>query len=393
MNNHILSNAHVITPIEDFEGSVVIENGIITAIKKGVNYREGINLNKRWLIPGCIDIHSDYLEKELHPRPSASFSMPFAFHFMDQRAIACGITTLFNAISFSENSQLNRSFESAIEKAKDLDKYCHSGMIRHFIHSRLDPNSTRVVEYLDEMKNISSLKLVVINDSIPGQRQFNLEDLIEKRARLLQISFEESEKLLKAQIEDKSQVDMRPEIQSAFLGSVPLGSHDDTTIEHVMEARQHGATLSEMPTTIEAARKAKALGMWVCMGAPNYVRGGSHCGNLACQDALQENLVDMLCSDYHFPTVLGAMIKMVRNGIKPSIAVNFISLNPAKFLGIHEEMGSIEVGKKADLVAFEDEADFAKVSHVWVNGKLKFMAENEGINAINWHKWQDHLFS
>ena len=40
-------------------------------------------------------------------------------------------------------------------------------------------------------------------------------------------------------------------------------------------SRNRGATLSEMPCSIEAARKAKELGMMVCMGAPNYFRGGS----------------------------------------------------------------------------------------------------------------------
>ena len=376
---YILNAARIVTPIDNFYGSVIIENGIITDIKKDQFYQEGISLKDCWLTPGCIDIHSDYLEKEIHPRPSADFPIPFAFHFMDQRAAACGLTTLYSAISFSNNESSNRSYGSALKRSQALNELADTGMIRHYIHARLDPNSNEVVHYLEEMKQIPALKLVVVNESVPGQRQFRLEDLILRRAEKNNISVEESRAHLLTVIAERSQYDKTPEIQAAFADIMPLGSHDDTTIQHVDKAHQFGITLSEMPTTIEAARRAKELGLWVCMGAPNYVRGGSHCGNLACKDAMAEDLVDMICSDYHFPTMLTSVLKMIKTGISPSKAVSYVSLNPAKFLQIDDQIGSIEIGKKADLVAFKANADFAKVSHLWVDGKLKFMAAAEGI--------------
>jgi alpha-D-ribose 1-methylphosphonate 5-triphosphate diphosphatase len=113
--------------------------------------------------------------------------------------------------------------------------------------------------------------------------------------------------------------------------------------------------------------------MFICMGAPNYLRGGSHCGNLACQDAMDENLMDMLCSDYHFPTMMGAVIKMIANGISPSEAINFVSLNPAKFLGIDHYTGSVEEGKQADLICFDSSNGFAQIRQVWVNGLVKLV--------------------
>lgn len=379
-----LTNARIVTPTEDFIGTVIIEDSIIREIiKTDEIYENAIDLKQQWLTPGCIDIHSDYIEKELHPRPSASFPMPLAFHFMDQRAAACGITTLFSAISFSSNEHARRSYEGALELSKSLDAMTDKGLIRHYIHSRLDPNSEKVVEYLDAMKEIESLKMVVVNESIPGQRQFKLEDVIEKRAKMLGITVDEYREKVTKEIQEKSKIDKRKEIQDAFETTIPLGSHDDTTIKHVEEGKQFGATLSEMPTTIEAARKAKELDMWVCMGAPNYYRGGSHCGNLSCADAMEENLVDMLCSDYHFPTMLSAVIRMINEGISPSKAINYVSLNPAKFLQMDDELGAVEVGKKADLVAFDSTNNFAQVSHVWVDGKLKFIADSNQVNYTN----------
>ena len=94
------------------------------------------------------------------------------------------------------------------------------------------------------------------------------------------------EEQARAQFEERRRaalsVNNRMKVKGALGGKIPLGSHDDTTVDHVIEAHEAGATLSEMPCSIEAARKAKELGMMVCMGAPNYFRGGSHCGNLSC---------------------------------------------------------------------------------------------------------------
>jgi alpha-D-ribose 1-methylphosphonate 5-triphosphate diphosphatase len=137
----------------------------------------------------------------------------------------------------------------------------------------------------------------------------------------------------------------------------------------VEEAKHFGASLSEMPTTIEAARKAKELGMFVCMGAPNYYRGGSHCGNLSCVDAINENLVDIFCSDYHFPTLIGSLVKMLNEGVNPSYAVNLMTKNPADYLQMHN-LGSIEEGKTADLVSFGIKNNYGAISNVMVNGNL-----------------------
>ena len=375
MNTHLLTNARIVTPDENFIGSVEIENGIITSVIKDKYYADGIDLNEQWLIPGCIDIHTDYLEKELYPRSSAAFPLPFALHFMDARAAACGITTVFSAVSFSDNEEKNRSLSEAMDLSRQIDKARHSLLVRHFLHARIDPNSNGILNYLEPMKQLESLYLVVYNDHIPGERQFTMEQQIEMRSKAYGISPEEALERLEKQIARTKNINNREQIFEAFKDKYILGSHDDTNVEHVEEGKFYGATISEMPTTLIAARKAKELGMWVCLGAPNYYRGGSHCGNLSCLDAMEEDLVDILCSDYHFPTMLGSVVRMIENGINPSKAVNMVSLNPAKLLNFDVETGSIEVGKKADIVVYDSQKSFAAVSHVFVDGVLKYHAD------------------
>ncbi|HUB62162.1 MAG TPA: alpha-D-ribose 1-methylphosphonate 5-triphosphate diphosphatase [Puia sp.] len=375
MNTHLLTNARIVTPTGHFMGTVSIDNGIITGIYKDKSYPEGIDLREQWLIPGAIDIHSDYLEKELHPRPSANFGPAFAQHFLDVRAASCGLTTVFCAISFSNNESKSRAIEEAVMLARQIEASRDVMLVRHYLHGRVDPNTDLILPYLAEMARLESMTLVVFNDTIPGTRQYTMEQQIEMRMQGMGISREEAIVLLTERFEATRQINHRQLIREAFSGKAILGSHDDTTEDHIVEAAAHGVTLAEMPTTLAAARKAKEMGMWVCMGAPNYYRGGSHCGNLSCQEAIAEGLVDILCSDYHFPTMLGSFVKMIEDGIEPPDAVNLLSLNPAKMLGLSEHTGSIEVGKRADLVACSGERSFAAVSQVWVDGIRKLCAE------------------
>jgi alpha-D-ribose 1-methylphosphonate 5-triphosphate diphosphatase len=381
MERLILTNGRVVTPTGNFIGSVVVEDGIITEIASDRYYHEGLDLNEQWLIPGIIDIHTDYLEKEMYPRPSASFPLPFAFHYLDARAAACGITSVFCALSFSDDPSKDRTFDQAFQLTREFEKIKSNLLIRHFLHARLDPNTDRIMDYLEEIKKLESLCLVVYNENIPGQRQFRLEGLIEKFAVTKGKSMEEAAKEVHDKIEKLSKINNRPAIYGALKDQFILGSHDDTTEGHIIEAKKFGAVLAEMPTTIEAARKAKELDMWVCMGAPNYYRGGSHCDNLSCIDAMNENLVDILCSDYHFPTLLGSVVKMINQNFNPSEAVNYVTLNPAKMLKF-DHLGSIQVGKKADLVSFAIVNSYAAVSNVFIEGALKYNS-NYCLNTVH----------
>jgi alpha-D-ribose 1-methylphosphonate 5-triphosphate diphosphatase len=174
---------------------------------------------------------------------------------------------------------------------------------------------------------------------------------------------------MQERIERAVAVNNRQQVNRFLDGRIPLGSHDDTTIEHVVEAHEAGASLCEMPCSIEAARKARELGMMICMGAPNYYRGGSHCGNLSCHEALAEGLVDILCSDYHFPSLLGCALRMAEEGMPLWSAMNLLTLHPARHLRIDGETGSIGLGKRADLIAFQPRNGYGEVLSVWVRGQ------------------------
>jgi alpha-D-ribose 1-methylphosphonate 5-triphosphate diphosphatase len=384
MSRQILTNAQIVLPQGTVHGSVIVEGDRIAEINPTRRYAEGIDLNEQFLIPGVIDIHTDYMEKELNPRPSASFPLAMAFHFMDVRAIACGLTTVLGAARISNDEESGTRVGTwcgdGLALAKAYRELSRTALARHLIHLRWNPNFEPVEEILEELLGLESIGNLVYNDAVPGERQFRQvnEERIQAYAVRQNLPLDEARVQWDARREALRKINSRPKVKAALAGRIPLGSHDDTTVAHVDEAYEAGATLSEMPCTLEAARRAKELGMMVCMGAPNYFRGSSHCGNLSCRDAMAEGLVDILCSDFHFPSMLGSAVRMMHEGMEPSAAIKLITLNAARYLRRDKDLGSIEAGKKADLVAFSPRDSFGVVTHVWVDGVVRLQADIHG---------------
>ncbi len=60
---------------------------------------------------------------------------------------------------------------------------------------------------------------------------------------------------------------------------------------------------------------------------------------------------------------------MLKIGVPINQAVKMLSLNPAKLLHKDEELGSIAIGKRADLLIFDESID---MKYVFVDGDLRY---------------------
>ncbi|MBN2547305.1 MAG: alpha-D-ribose 1-methylphosphonate 5-triphosphate diphosphatase [Spirochaetes bacterium] len=377
----IFTNAHIITPLKDFIGTLILEDGLITDIIPDKFYFEGKNCNQSYICPGIIDIHSDYLEREISPRPNTGFSYDLALRYLDYRAVTCGITSLFNGISYREDEGAKRSVNLSLEIGRKINSYIKEGLflINHFIHARLDTTTKRIFEVYDEIIEYESLKMAVFNDHTPGTRQFrDIKKYKEYASDRSGMNSEELDKeIIRRQNKAKETKHIRPLLSEKFKDhNIVLGSHDDTTVKHIKEAVKDRCSLSEFPTTMEAARSAKENGLYVCMGATNLILGKSQSGNISCKDAVNENFVDALCSDYHLPSMLSSIIYLSQNGKTLSESVNYVTLNPAKIVNMDKLTGSIEKGKNADIIIFDKYNSQPILEEVYVNGILKFKCDN-----------------
>ncbi|HEX4771678.1 MAG TPA: amidohydrolase [Bryobacteraceae bacterium] len=76
---------------------------------------------------------------------------------------------------------------------------------------------------------------------------------------------------------------------------------------------------------------------------------------------------------------LEAAKTMRYGGMSETEALAMVTINPAKQLGIDDKVGSIEVGKSADLVLFDQHplSNFSKVLKVWIDGHEYFDREKD----------------
>jgi alpha-D-ribose 1-methylphosphonate 5-triphosphate diphosphatase len=150
---------------------------------------------------------------------------------------------------------------------------------------------------------------------------------------------------------------------------VRMGSHDDHTPEDRARFRALGADICEFPETLAAAEAAKAAGEPVIMGAPNVVRGGSHSGKVPAERLIEAGLVDALVSDYHYPTLARAAVKLSdRYGW--AAAWSLVSAGPARLMG-WDDRGRIAVGARADLALL---GPSGRVEGTICGGRVSFLS-------------------
>jgi alpha-D-ribose 1-methylphosphonate 5-triphosphate diphosphatase len=214
-------------------------------------------------------------------------------------------------------------------------------------------------------------------DHTPGQRQYRDLQQYRKYYSKNHMTWTEDEFADVVKRRTEQQATYSAKHESAVLSmshgrNMVLASHDDTDAQQVDHARRIGVTISEFPTTQEAADAAHAHGLTTVMGAPNMVRGGSHSGNVAAVELAHSDRLDMLSSDYVPASLLhGAFLLHTQAGWSMPRAMATVSKNPAKALGFSDR-GQLKAGMRADVVRMRDMNGLPIVRNVWVNGQRSF---------------------
>jgi alpha-D-ribose 1-methylphosphonate 5-triphosphate diphosphatase len=376
MSTFIFTNARVVREQETLLGSLHVVDGVVSDISAQTDQDVPVlDLEGDWLLPGLVEMHTDNLEKHLVPRPGVIWPSALAAVLAhDAQLLAAGITTVFDSVSVGEfdvKSPRRQIFETTLTalstaRAKNLLR------IEHFLHLRCEVPDRRVVEMFENRVNDPSLRLVSFMDHTPGQRQWTDLDKYRLYHRDKQWTDAELAENV-AQRRDwqarHSAANRQRLLDSCRPLGLPLASHDDTLPEHAEEGFNLGMGISEFPTTMAAAARAKELGLTVIMGAPNVVRGQSHSGNASALDMAKAGLLDGLSSDYMPASLLhGAFTLRDKLGLPMHRAVGLVSGNIARAVGL-DDRGRIEVGKRADLIRVREVDGAPLVLGVWRQGQ------------------------
>ncbi|MEC0089073.1 phosphonate metabolism protein PhnM [Paenibacillus macquariensis] len=390
----LITNAHIILPDKVIEGHVHIKDDKIAAILTGEVTRarltsevQVIDAKGLHLMPGIIETHSDAIEKEIQPRPNSIFPLEMAMYELEKKMAGVGITTLYHSISSSDGTSVRNDEVVANIIAYAARRRKEPSMLRHRVHLRYEITNIEGIPMVRNMLEQGQIDLLSLMDHTPGQGQYKTkESLRDYLMGTEHLSFEEAGATVDELIQYQEQVDweeIRELIQLAHSKQVQLASHDDDTSEKVQFMRGLGILISEFPVSMEAAKAAKSSGMYVSVGAPNIVRGSSHNRNLRAMDAIEAGVVDILCSDYHPPSLLPAVSIIGNTDVGLAHAVRMVTLNPALALGIDQDYGSIEVGKVADLVLLEMKNGYPLARKTMIGGHFVYQSDYyfQGVEA------------
>ncbi len=378
MKEYVLRNARVVTPTTVMHGHVLVRDGLVADVDEGdiqpTAALECIDCEGDYLLPGFVELHTDNLEKHLVPRPKVVWPQAEpAFFAHDAQIVAAGITTVFDALSVGEYHDKGRI--AMLGRGVDALNHCRqSGMLRadHLLHLRCEVADPRMRDLFFPLSDTPCLKLVSLMDHTPGQRQWrdttayrtyysNIKSWTDEEFTAMMHELEE--------VRDSCANDNAASVMEfCRQRHLPMASHDDPLVEHVEEALSNGISISEFPTTTEAACCASENGMLVMMGAPNVVRGGSHSGNASALDVAKEGHLGALSSDYVPASLLAAVFELAAKEIMPlPAAVNLVSANPAESVGL-DDRGRIDSGRRADMVRVHHMDDMPVVRNVWRQG-------------------------
>lgn len=372
----ILENAKIVLPDGVIDGSVTVENGIITAIDSTVTSGERIDFEGDFLLPGLVDIHTDHFEKHVYPRAHVRWDFMRAALAHDAQIIGGGVTTVFDSLCVGATTDNAERAEILAPMIDALEEAQAAGMLRaeHLVHLRCEITDENTPDLTAANIGRDIVRVVSVMEHLPGLRQSrDLDAYVSRAAKASGDSHAIVRDKIRLLVEEKSHIGaaVRPQVVAlAQKYGMPLLSHDDTDIEHVDLAADEGVAISEFPCTLEAAREARRREMLIVGGAPNIVRGGSQSGNIAMRDLLVENLIDILASDYVPRSMLDAAFMIAADpdlDFDLAAAIRMVTVTPARAAGLADR-GAIAIGQRADLLRAGLHAGHPFIRHVWRQG-------------------------
>jgi alpha-D-ribose 1-methylphosphonate 5-triphosphate diphosphatase len=376
MTELVISNARVVTRDAVVHGAVQVRDGMIADVSDvPALLPSAIDFDGDYLLPGLVELHTDNLERHASPRPGVRWPAEAAVVAHDVQIAGAGITTVFDALAVGDVLEGSSRLATLTAMAEAVQTMHDAGALKaeHWLHLRCEVSYHGLRDLFQPFVDHPRVRLVSLMDHTPGQRQFARLD---KYNEYYQGKYGFSDEAMRRFIDDKRADQARYSaphrahvIELCRQRGLKLASHDDATADHIEEAASCGSVVAEFPTTIEAARAARARAIKVMGGAPNFVRGGSHSGNVSARELAEHGLVDILSSDYVPASLLHAAFLMAGgDSLRLPDAIAAVSATPAASIGFADR-GAIAPGLRADLVRVAEAPALPIVRAVWRRGE------------------------
>ena len=369
-----IRSTRVLTPGGIRPATLRFENGLISAVAdhQDIAARGAIDAGDALIAPGLVDLHGDAFERQIMPRPGVRFPLDVAIAETDRQLLANGITTAFHGITCSWEGGL-RSYATGHAFASALAELRPLLGAQHKVHWRFEAYSLEALAPTLAMLREGRIALLALNNHMPTIRR-----KIEQAGKLLEYAERAEtdgatfrERLSRALAREGEVAGALRELAATALElGIPVASHDDTTMEDRAQSRALGAGICEFPLnemTLEDAQAAKAA---VVLGAPNVLRGGSHCGGMSAGELVSRGRCDVLVSDYYYPALFHAPFRLAAAGQATlAQAWALASTRPAQAGGL-KDRGSLAPGLRADVLLIDDSNPaHPRIKDAWVGGR------------------------
>ena len=311
------------------------------------------------VLPGFIDLHGDAFERALAPRPGVTLPIGIALAEVEAQLLAAGVTTAYLAVTLSWEAGLRSA--DTYRLLRDALRARPAGALPALkLHVRFEAYNLAALDMLLEDIAAGEVHMLSFNDHTPGILKklpdpVRVSKFAERSGQSYEAFCADARAAGAASASEITAAHQRLAAAAREAG-IPMASHDDATLEERAYFRALGAKICEFPTTVEVAEEATAQNEPTVMGAPNVVRGGSHTGWHGAEALVKSGCCAVLCSDYHYPSLLQAVYRLARNnsaGFDEAVAL--VSRNAAAAAQLTDR-GQLHQGQRADFLLVDPAA-------------------------------------
>jgi imidazolonepropionase-like amidohydrolase len=388
----VIQNATILTVTKGtLNGSILIRDGKIAEVGEKVMVPAGakvVDASGEYVMPGIIDCHSHIAADSINEGSVSVSSMVGIEDVLNPddiaiyRALAGGVTTA-NILHGSANSIGGKCTVIKLRWGKDAHDMIFEGALPG-IKFALGENPKRAGNPTGQRIGAGN-----VSGRYPATRM-GVEDVIREafnEAKVYQQSWKDyNEKVARGEQVPPPRRDLKLEpLVEVLEGKRLVHSHCYRADEILMLLRvadDYGFKIRTLQHVLEGYKVAKEIAAHGA-GASTFSDWWAY--KLEAFDAIPYNAAIMtrkgvivsLNSDSdelmrHLNDEAAKTMKY--GGLNETEALSLITINPAKQLMIDNRVGSIEVGKDADLAIFDKHplSNFAKVDKVFVDGQIYF---------------------
>lgn len=335
-----------------------------------------IDANQQLVLPGIVDLHGDAFERQMLPRPKVHFPTDMALLETDRQMMINGITTAFHGVTYSWETGL-RGRDSAIKVIEHVEKLRDRLICDTRIHLRWETYNLEGENDLANWLINDRISLLAFNDHMQ-----DIRNDIESNDHKLSTLYARSGLTALAYHDLFEKTDSRAsEVPAAiarlaaiaYEKNIPCASHDDPDKATRHWFNDNHVSISEFPVNEDVAKLCRELKNPIILGAPNVVRGGSHCNRISASYAVCQELCDVLTSDYFYPSMLLAIFMLMeQHDLGIADVWPLISSNAADAALLFDR-GVISNHKRADIIFIDDSnPKLPEVTKSFIGGKLVY---------------------